>query len=70
MSNCLAGKSKTIYFLPHLLYCKGYSDQIKDDNINEFVAVVEENPPDYSAEFGEFAEIIDYHGIPRVLNSC
>ena len=48
----------TMYFLPHLFDCQDYSDPLEDDDIDEFLPAVEEIPPDYSAEFGEFAEII------------
>ena len=48
----------TMYFLPHLFDFWDYSDPLEDDNIDEFLPTVEEIPPDYSAEFGEFAELI------------
>ena len=48
----------TMYFLPHLFDFWDYSGPLEDDNIDEFLPTVEEIPPDYSAEFGEFAELI------------
>ena len=53
-----SGRPDTMYFLPHLFDCQDYSDPLEDDDIDEFLPAVEEIPPDYSAEFGEFAEII------------
>ena len=47
-----------MYFLPHLFDCQDYSDPLEDDDIDEFLPAVEEIPPDYSAEFGEFPELI------------
>ena len=53
-----SGRPDTMYFLPHLFDCQDYSDPLEDDDIDEFLPAVEEIPPHYSAEFGEFAEII------------
>ena len=53
-----SGRPDTMYFLPHLFDCQDYSDPLEDDDIDEFLPAVEEIPPDYSAEFGEFAEFI------------
>ena len=53
-----SGRPDTMYFLPHLFGCQDYSDPLQDDHIDEFLPAVEEIPPDYSAEFGEFAEFI------------
>ena len=53
-----SGRPDAMYFLPHLFDCQDYSDPLEDDDIDEFLPAVEEIPPDYSAEFGEFAEII------------
>ena len=53
-----SGRPDTMYFLPHLFDCQGYSDPLEDDDTDEFLLDVEEIPPNYSAEFGEFAELI------------
>ena len=53
-----SGRPDTMYFLPHLFDCQDYSDPLEDDHIDEFLPAVEEIPSDYSAEFGEFAELI------------
>ena len=47
-----------MYFLPHLFNCQDYLDLLEDDDTDEFLPAVEEIPPDYSAEFGEFSGII------------
>ena len=52
------GRPDTMYFVPHLFDCQDYSDPLENDDIDEFLPAVEEIPPDCSAEFGEFAEII------------
>ena len=52
-----SGRPDTMYFMPHLFDCQDYSDPLEDDDIDEFLPAVEVIPPDYSAEFGEFAEI-------------
>ena len=44
--------------MPHLFDCQDYSDTLEDDDTDGFSPAVEEIPPDYSAEFGKFAEII------------
>ena len=62
-----------MYFLPHLFDCLDYSDPLEDDDIDEFLPAAEEIPPDYSAEFGEFAEIIITNKvleIPVDVKSC
>ena len=46
-----------MYFLPPLFDCQDYSDPLEDDDNDEFLRAVEEILPDYSAEFGAFAEI-------------
>ena len=51
------GRPETMYFLPHLFDCQDYSDPLEDDDIDEFLPAIEEISPDYSEEFGEFAEI-------------
>ena len=53
-----SGRPDTMYFLGYLFDCQDYSDLLEDDDIDEFLPAVEEIPPDYSVEFGEFAEII------------
>ena len=52
-----SGRPDTMYFMPHLFDCQDYSDPLEDDDIHKFLPAVEEIPPDYSAELGEFAEI-------------
>ena len=47
-----------MYFLPRIFDCQDYSDPLEDDGIDELLPAVEEIPPNYSAEFGESAEII------------
>ena len=44
--------------MPHLVRLQDYSDPLEDDDVNEFLPTVERIPPNYSAEFDEFAEII------------
>ena len=56
-----------MYFLPHLFDCQDYSDPLEDDDIDEFLPAVQEIPPDYSAEFGEFAEIIITNKVLEIL---
>ena len=51
-----SGRPDTMYFLPHLFDCQDYP--LEDDDTDEFLLVAEEIPPDYSAEFGEFAKLI------------
>ena len=53
-----SGRPDTMYFLPHLFDFWDCSDPLEDDDIDEFLPAVEEIPPDYSAEFGEFPELI------------
>ena len=53
-----SGIPNKMYFLPHLCDCQDYSDPLEDGNIDQFLPAVEEIPPNYSMEFGEFAEII------------
>ena len=53
-----SGRPVTMCFLPHLFDCQDYSDPLEDDDTDESLLAVEEIPPDYSAEFGEFAELI------------
>ena len=62
-----------MYFLSHLFDCQDYSDSLEDDDIDEFLPAVEEIPPDYSVEFGEFPEIIMTNEgleIPVDVKSC
>ena len=47
-----------MYFLPHPFGCQDYSDPLEDYDTDEFLPAVEGIPPDYSADFGEFAELI------------
>ena len=68
-----SGRPDTIYFLPHLYDCQDYSDPLEDDDIDEFLPAAEEIPPDYSAEFGEFAEILTINEeleMPVDVKSC
>ena len=46
-----------MHFLPHFFDCQDYSDPLEDDVNNEFLRAAEEIPPDYSVEFGAFAEM-------------
>ena len=53
-----SGRPDTMYFLPHPFGCQDYSDPLEDYDTDEFLPAVEGIPTDYSAEFGEFAELI------------
>ena len=53
-----SGRPDTMYFLLHIFHCQDYSDPLENDDIDELVPAVEDIPPNYSAEFGESAEII------------
>ena len=60
-------------FLPDLLDCQDNSDPLEHENIDEFLLIVEEIPPNYSDEFCEFVEIIvTYEGLEMPVNvkSC
>lgn len=53
-----SGRPNTNCFLCHLCNSQDYSDRIEDDDTGEFLPGVEEIPPNYLAEFGEFVKII------------
>ena len=57
--NSNGGPSQTWYnyVLPHIFDCQDYSDPLKHD-IDELLPAAEEIPHNYTAEFGESAEII------------
>ena len=68
-----SGRPDTMYFLPHLFNCQDYSDPLEDDDIDESLPPVEEISTDYSADFGEFAEITmtnEVREMPVNLKSC
>ena len=68
-----SGRPDAMYFLPYLFACQDCSDLLEDDDLDEFLPAVEEIPFDYSAEFGEFAEIIltnEGHELPVDVKSC
>ena len=68
-----SGRHDTMYFLPHIFDCQDYSDPLEDDDIDELLPAVEEIPPNYSAVFGESAEIImtkEGFEMPVHVKSC
>ena len=68
-----SGRPDTMYSLSHIFDCQDYSDPLEDDDTDEFLPAVEEIPPDYSVEFGEFAEIIMTNGgleMPVDVKNC
>ena len=68
-----SGRPDAMCFLPDLLDCQDNSDPLEHENIDEFLLIVEEIPPNYSAEFCEFVEIIvTYEGLEMPVNveSC
>ena len=62
-----------MYFLLHIFDCQDYSDPLENDDIDELLPAVEDIPPNYSAEFGESAEIImtkEGIGMPVDVKIC
>ena len=53
-----SGRLDKIYFLPRPFDCRDYSIPLEGDDFNEFLPAIEEISRNYSAEFGEFPEII------------
>ena len=45
-----------MYFFPHLYQGQRYSDTLKDNDFDKFLATFQDISPNYSPEFDEFEE--------------
>ena len=53
-----SGRPGNTYLVPYFYNCQGYAGLLEDLDINKFIAAVEEIPPNFSPEFGEYTENI------------
>lgn len=53
-----SGRPGNTYLVPYFYNCQGYAGLLEDHDINKFLAAVEEIPPNFSPEFGEYTENI------------